>query len=69
MDSKKPMSEEEKLQRQILLRKDLVEIYDPESDNFKQIPLDMAKRMAKVRPDVAKLLDDLDVPLDKEEKE
>jgi len=63
------MSEEEKLQRQMLLRKDLVEIYDPEGDCMRQVPLDMAKRMAKVRPDVAKLLDDLDVPLDKEEKE
>lgn len=57
------MSKAEKLQRLVLLESNLVEIYDPIVDAKVQIDLDTAKRLAKVRPDIAKVLQELEIEL------
>lgn len=59
----------EKLQRQVLLAQDLIEIYDPLEDVKKQVSVAQAKRLAKVNSDVAFILDELGIEYKEEVKE
>lgn len=56
------MDELEKDQRLLLLKHSaVVSVYDPEIDGTKQVTLDVAKRMAPLRSDVAAILDGMEI--------